>query len=247
MTLLVWKKKIADDLPKIMKENKQMENLTPDLLSSIIDSMVTMTKNSLIKISTKITTILLKKITEQTHNELQNIVTIPRAYRLTGIDVDKKPMPYVQNLLNPVTSFYSAYAPFINQETWQEVWLKEILTNLIEKYIEMANQLLTTERKKEAIISRVNKTKGSVALTRASMSDTDKMTLQLILDIRHFLVLLSKFGINGDHFPPFQRLWALVSDSQHVCMREWLARCGRWVAGWRVEAGGEVMLSEMGI
>jgi len=67
-------------------------------------------------------------------------------------------MAYVNNLLNPILSFYNSYSDYVDKEKWQGVWLQEILTHLIEKYIEMANQLLTSERQKDAIINKVNKT-----------------------------------------------------------------------------------------
>jgi len=223
-------KKIVQHLPKIITKNKQTENLTPDLLVSLTDAIVSMSTSTLSQINGKISTIILKRITEQTQNELQNIVTIPRAYRLTGKGVANKPMAYVNNLQNPILSFYSSYSDYLDKEKWQEVWLQEILTNLIEKYIEMANQLLTSERQKDAIISKVNKTQkshagtggvvapGAAASTAPTvLSDTDKMTLQLILDIQHFSSqLLRNFNINSDIYPPFQKLWSLVSDSQHL-------------------------------
>uniref|UniRef100_A0A6B2KZ62 COG complex component COG2 C-terminal domain-containing protein n=1 Tax=Arcella intermedia TaxID=1963864 RepID=A0A6B2KZ62_9EUKA len=208
---------IETRLPQMISQNKQMELLSPSVVESMISSLVAMTCKTLVGISQSLSGAVQKKLIVLCQAEIQNIVTIPRAYRLTGKNVMNQPMPYVNSLLAPLFSFQKTHSQLIEKEKWK-IWLRSVLNPVIEKYIESASQILAGERQKEVILSKLpKKQQVNAAPKLLNLSDTDKMTLQLILDIKHFFNLL-KNNLSLDHLQleTCQRLWNIVADSQHL-------------------------------
>ncbi|KAJ9508887.1 hypothetical protein QJQ45_028206 [Haematococcus lacustris] len=78
------------------------------------------------------------------------------------------------------------------------------------RYQALAEELLTTVRKTESSLKRLKKAQQADAGDGSAMSDSDKITLQLHLDVAEFGQQLVRFGVQPEQLEAYRRLQGAV-------------------------------------
>jgi len=184
--------------------------LPPELANTVKDGFVESChelQNVLPLIEELITSHIIKKCVES----LQPLRGIPATYRMTNKPVPNKPSYFVNNLVFPVEELLKHADRFLH-ETNKVSWVKNILTAVTHKYLEMTAELLSTLRKSEALIKKM--VKKQQQSNSGTMSDMDKIYVQLFLDVEAFGAQLEKFGIDVQTLDPYKQLVTCVSKSK---------------------------------
>ena len=177
--------------------------------------------NSLYELQLVLIDFIVKYETEKCTSHLKSVSDIPRLYRRTNREAPKTPSMYVGLAVEVISEFRHAYANKARPVRQRELigrCMQSIVDSLCIKYQAIANDLLESVRMMEDSLKRLQQFKRqsnrSLANMTASgsMSDDDKIRLQLYLDIVEFGRLLeSKFdGYRGE--ANYDALYKLVED-----------------------------------
>jgi hypothetical protein len=75
----------------------------------------------------------------------------------------------------------------------------------------LAEELLTTVRKTESSLKRLKKAQAQAEDGAGAMSDSDKIALQLHLDVAEFGQQITKFGLTPSALPAYVKLQEVVA------------------------------------
>jgi hypothetical protein len=159
------------------------------------------------------------KIQQIIINECSEILVLLRGitatYRMTNRQIPIKPSPFAPKITQPLLKFIqnTSSINYLSSKKQQE-WIYFILENLTIKFFEMTNELLSTLHSTDAVIAKF--TKKSQISKNITLSDTDKIYVQLYLDVNEFQSQLVKFGIQTNNFQAFQNLFNFVSIGKKV-------------------------------
>lgn len=145
---------------------------------------------------------------------MQNIAV---NYRMTRKPAPTAPSNYVEHITGPVKRFLSEhsadeYAPF----------LPTVVDKLSAQYLASVASLLETVRRMDTVIQRrvrnkkadENSSDHPHSSRRAATSDSDKIMLQLYLDIVKFGEEVRSFGLDPLEFEGFRALKSEVSVAE---------------------------------
>jgi hypothetical protein len=96
---------------------------------------------------------------------------------------------------------------------------RDVITNVNVRYNTLAEELLTTVKKTESSLKRLKKTRpgeeaAAGAAGAAAMSDSDKICLQLCLDVQEHGRQIAKFGLAAEQLESFSQLLATVTPPE---------------------------------
>lgn len=98
---------------------------------------------------------------------------------------------------------------------------REVIDSVNTRYGSLAAELLTTVKKTESSLKRLKKTRPGEAAgpdsagvaAAAGMSDSDKICLQLFLDVQEHGRHISKFGLDPEELASYRQLLATVTPA----------------------------------
>jgi len=139
---------------------------------------------------------------------------ITATYRMTTKGPPTRHSHYVTGVLAPLRavldSEHLAHGPG-GASVAQQVALAVVET-VSARYQALATELLATVRKTESSLKRLKKTSAAEG-DGGAMSDSDKIGLQLYLDVQEYGAQVAKFGLQPDSLPGYQKLLASVVPS----------------------------------
>jgi hypothetical protein len=95
---------------------------------------------------------------------------------------------------------------------------RDVISNVNVRYNALAEELLTTVKKTESSLKRLKKTRpgeeAAAAAGAAAMSDSDKICLQLYLDVQEHGRQIAKFGLAAEQLDSFSQLLATVTPPE---------------------------------
>ncbi|KAL4584795.1 hypothetical protein LXL04_009405 [Taraxacum kok-saghyz] len=178
----------------ILQGGQSLKDLIPSVIDSIIETLV-----------------------EKSNEELKQLHGIVAAYRLT-----KKPPPvrhshYVSGVLRPLKVF-------VEGERAGRYLTREMKDKLIEgaavkitgRYNDMAADIVNTARKTETSLKRIRqgaqrRAGASSDISDHNVSETDRICMQLFLDIQEYGRNLGGLGVEAAKIPAYGSLWQLVA------------------------------------
>jgi hypothetical protein len=101
----------------------------------------------------------------------------------------------------------------------RQTWCLLICRTVTLNYVSMVRDMLTSLRKTEDSLKKLKKTQRKEMMTLAtskenvqtsSLTDEEKILLQLSLDIKTFGVQLEGFDVNMNDFEPYRELQSLL-------------------------------------
>ncbi|PWA58699.1 hypothetical protein CTI12_AA393830 [Artemisia annua] len=178
----------------ILQGGKSLKDLVPSVIDSIIDTLA-----------------------EKCSEEVQQLQGIVAAYRMT-----KKPPPvrhshYVSGVLRPLKVFLDGEraTTYLTEDTKGKL-VQGAAFKITGRYYELAADTVNTARKTETSLQRIRQ--GARARHGASsdtsghnVTETDKICMQLFLDIQEYGRNLATLGVEAANIPSYTSLWQLVA------------------------------------
>ncbi|CAN6464834.1 unnamed protein product [Victoria cruziana] len=180
----------------ISQSAKKLEDLAPAVMDTMIDTLV-----------------------EKSVEDLRQLKGITATYRMTNKPPPVRHSPYVSGVLRPLKSFLEGEkAVFLNEDARRAllVGAAEKITN---RYNELAGELVSVARKTESSLLRIRqgaqrRAGASSDASENNISDTDKICMQLFLDIQEYGRNLAAFGVVAAEIPAYRSLWQCVAPQE---------------------------------
>ncbi|KDP30933.1 hypothetical protein JCGZ_11309 [Jatropha curcas] len=185
----------------ILRGGKSLNDLVPLAINAIIEAIV-----------------------DKAVEDLRQIKGITATYRMTNKPLPVRHSPYVSGVLRPLKVFLDGdrAVTYLTKETRNDLLLGAA-TEITGRYYELAAELVSVARKTESSLQRIRqgaqrRAGASSDVSDQSVSDTDKICMQLFLDIQEYGRNLSALGVEAANIPAYRSLWQCVAppDRQTV-------------------------------
>ncbi|CAN7114444.1 hypothetical protein HID58_008823 [Brassica napus] len=161
---------------------------------------------------------IIEVIVDKSVEELSQLKGIAATCMMSNKPLPIRHSPYVVGLLRPLKAFLEGDKArhYLTHETREELLLGT-LTEMTRRYYELAAGRLSDARKTETYLqkSRQNAQKraGAAAsgVTDHNVSGTEKMCMQLFLDLQEYGRNISALGLNPADIEPYCSLWKCVA------------------------------------
>ncbi|KAI3727038.1 hypothetical protein L1987_66846 [Smallanthus sonchifolius] len=178
----------------ILQGGKSLKELVPSVIDSIIETLV-----------------------EKSNEELKQLHGIVAAYRMT-----KKPPPvrhshYVSGVLRPLKVFLDGErATTLLTEDIKGKLVQGAAFKITGRYHELAADIVNTARKTETSLQRIRlgaqrRAGASSDVSEHNVSETERICMQLFLDIQEYGRNLATLGVEAAKIPAYCSLWQLVA------------------------------------
>ncbi|XP_010536632.1 PREDICTED: conserved oligomeric Golgi complex subunit 2 [Tarenaya hassleriana] len=172
-------------------------------------------KNVLPSVSSTIIEVIVDKSVE----DLRQLKGITATYRMTNKPLPTRHSPYVTGILRPLKAFLDGdkASNYLTPETRQELLLGTV-TEITRRYYELTSDLVNVARKTESSLQRIRqgaqrRAGASSDVSDHNISDTDKMCMQLFLDIQEYGRNLAAVGVKAADIPAYRSLWQCVAPA----------------------------------
>eukprot|EP00884_Botryococcus_braunii_P005660 jgi/Botrbrau1/15095/Bobra.0255s0008.1 len=140
---------------------------------------------------------------------------ITATYRMTTRPLPSRPSHYVGGILGPLRTFLDAEPAKLLREAAVAELSAGTVDTVARRYASMAVRMLETLRKTESSLKRLKKNRTvEPAADGSQLSDIDKISLQLFLDVEEFGRQAAKFGVVPADLPGYQELWRNVAPPE---------------------------------
>jgi len=195
----------------IMSKISNLDNMRNALKNNVKSALEDLT-SLLPFIQDKICSILIKNCSDIIINMIKNI---PTMYRRTNKEPPTKPSIWVATIFQSLHTFLEQYKSM--DEEIKKQWCNRIVTDVTICYSACVNDTLKAVRELEGSLKRLKKVKkggfnasnsslNSFFGNKETMSDEDKIRLQMELDIQQYGEELKKLGIDISTNPEYSDL-----------------------------------------
>ncbi|XP_075144620.1 conserved oligomeric Golgi complex subunit 2 [Haematobia irritans] len=202
-------------MPKLQQNQL---NLIKNAVSKSFDDMKNTFSENLIKIQQALVDNLVQECGPE---NVKQVNDLPRLYRKTNRDVPTRCSSYVDHILKPLKTFKEEFCGKMLDETIVRSILEQVLNRITADYMVVVKEVLTSVQKTEESLRRLRNLKGqqsalSTSSNSTTMSDDDKIRLQLRVDISSWTNELSKLGFMPTDVAQLLELNNLVEESIKV-------------------------------
>ncbi|XP_028765079.1 conserved oligomeric Golgi complex subunit 2 [Neltuma alba] len=181
----------------ILQGGKSLKDLEPLVIKTVVESLV-----------------------EKSVEDLRQMKGITATYRMTNKPLPVRHSPYVSGVLRPLKAFLDGKraATYLASEARNKV-LTGAATEITDRYYELAADLVNVARKTESSLQRIRQgaqqRRGGASsdVSDQNVSDTDKICMQLFLDIQEYARNLSALGVDAVSIPSYRSLWQCVAPA----------------------------------
>ncbi|KAI9079465.1 hypothetical protein K1719_038547 [Acacia pycnantha] len=157
---------------------------------------------------------VVESLVEKSVEDLRQMKGITATYRMTNKPLPVRHSPYVSGVLRPLKAFLDGEraATYLASEARNKV-LVGAATEITDRYYELAADLVNVARKTESSLQRIRQgaqqRRGGTSsdVSDHNVSDTDKICMQLFLDIQEYARNLSALGVDAVIIPSYRSLW----------------------------------------
>ena len=182
-----------------------------------------------------LTALIVEHISGKCKGHLKQVSDIPRLYRRTNKELPNKPCNYMTAMLAPLDAFFQEQKPLLADARGKaglREWLAKIFDAITAKYLENVSEVLEAVQKMEESLKRLKRVRdtrrvggggggggaGAVAGTedggRGTISDDDKIRLQLYLDVCFFLGRMERvYGVKEGEVEKAGELRKVVEEA----------------------------------
>ncbi|XP_015595629.1 conserved oligomeric Golgi complex subunit 2 isoform X2 [Cephus cinctus] len=155
---------------------------------------------------------VVKELLSQSAVHLKQVSDIPRLFRRTKRDIPTKPCAYVNNALNPLSTFHTDYKTVIPKAVSH--WIHLTLSSLTVQYLSSVTDVLTSVQKTEESLKRLKKIRDKSAGMSPSegkgISDDAKIRIQLEIDVYGYKNMIETLDADISNVPHLQDLIHVV-------------------------------------
>ncbi|OIT33781.1 PREDICTED: conserved oligomeric Golgi complex subunit 2 [Nicotiana attenuata] len=181
----------------ILQGGKTLKDLLPIVMNAIIETIV-----------------------EKSVEDLRQLKGITATYRMTNKPLPVRHSPYVSGVLRPLKEFLDGEraATCLTSEIRNEL-LQGAALEITGRYNELATDLVNMSRRTESSLQKLRlgaqrRAGASSDVSDQNLSDTDKICMQLFLDIQEYARSLSSLGVDAASIPPYRSLWQCVAPAE---------------------------------
>lgn len=128
---------------------------------------------------------------------LVSVKAIAGKYRMTNKPPPDSASPYVENIVLPLRSFLAQHNKLIQPFAPQGEWSANLLEDIASSFLIQVQSLMETVKQMDNALQRRSKIRTAGANTN-SMTDSDKIALQVSLDVKAFGYELKSLGVEPD-------------------------------------------------
>ncbi|XP_010464008.1 PREDICTED: conserved oligomeric Golgi complex subunit 2-like [Camelina sativa] len=166
-----------------------------------------------------VTKTIIEVIVDKSVEGLRQLRGITATFMMPNKPLPVRHSPYVIGLLRPLKDFLEGDKArhYLTHETKEELLLGTV-TEISRRYYELAAELVSEARKRETVLQKhrqnAQKRAGAASsLSDQNVSETDKMCMQLFLDLQEYGRNISELGLNPADIPPYCSLWQCVAPA----------------------------------
>ncbi|XP_042426787.1 conserved oligomeric Golgi complex subunit 2-like isoform X2 [Zingiber officinale] len=176
----------------ILQAGRTLEDLLPSVLDTMIEAIV-----------------------EKSVEDLRQLKGVTATYRMTN-KLPVRPSPYVSLILRPLKVFFEGELMKFLTKDAQNQLLHGATEKITTRYYELASDTVNVARKTESSLLRLRQgAQRRVGATSDAqdnnISDTEKICMQLFLDIQEYGRNLSAMGVEATEISAFRSLWQCVA------------------------------------
>lgn len=207
----------VDDTLNKRDEDGTLEMSDTEMSILISDSFKQLRDRFRALVSMIIKNIMTTTISNRCTDVLRQLRGITATYRMTNKPPPSRPSPYTSSILRPLIDFMNGSGYKNITDRGGEDLKNGVLSRVCYRFYVMTEELIETIKKTESSLRKLKNRGNSVtddSGTGTNMSDTDKICLQLLLDVKEFAKQAKdKVGIdveNGNE--EFSKLWSVVCE-----------------------------------
>ncbi|KAL0429600.1 UNVERIFIED_CONTAM: Conserved oligomeric Golgi complex subunit [Sesamum radiatum] len=162
---------------------------------------------------------IVENLVEKSVEDLRQMKGITATYRMTNKPLPVRHSPYVSSVLRPLKAFLDGEraATYLTSELRKEL-VQSAANEITRRYYELAAELVSVARKTESSLQKIRlgaqRRAGATSdVSDQNISDTDKMCMQLFLDIQEYGRNLASLGVDAADIPAYRSLWQCVAPS----------------------------------
>lgn len=147
---------------------------------------------------------------------LSAVKAIAGRYRMTNKPPPDSPSPYVESTLRPLRDMMKTHQEYLNalDDNWRFQWQLHVVEAVTLTFCEQVRLLMETVRQMDSALLRRSKMRTTAAASsNTGMGDSQKISLQLTLDVEAYGAQVKGFGINPTDLPSYVELTALITPS----------------------------------
>jgi len=157
---------------------------------------------------------VINHLTKKGIDHLQPLLGVTTTYRLTDKQVPTRANFYVSDVVSSLETFVNSHGKTIPDPILHD-WSLTVLRDVTYRYEEMVSDTLSNVHKTQVLLSKMVKKKQQTKGDDGAMSDIDKISLQLFLDVTKYgLLLKDKLHVDPSTFPPYALLLSRVSAGE---------------------------------
>ncbi|CDH54964.1 conserved oligomeric golgi complex subunit 2 [Lichtheimia corymbifera JMRC:FSU:9682] len=194
----------------------------PDVdLSMLRESMDTILDELAMATVAEIQFRVVRIVSRRCSEALNHVPDISGQYRYTNKPPPTEPSAFISKIFQPYTEFTEQNTTWIDSDK-QELWGRLIAENVVNRYMTSISDLLTSLRKMENSLKKIKKSKKSTQSSLLNqqpgrtMSDEDKIRLQILLDVRQLGEELSSLSIDKHAFKLYGKLYEIVKPFESL-------------------------------
>ncbi|KAK7389194.1 hypothetical protein VNO78_24029 [Psophocarpus tetragonolobus] len=195
-----------------------LSSCSPDVLELIRQSIL-LGSQSLKSLEPLVIKAVVESLVEKSVEDLRQMKGITATYRMTNKPLPVRHSPYVSGVLRPLKVFLDGERAmrYLASETRNEILLCAA-TEITDRYYELAADLVSVARKTESSLQKIRQSAqrragASSDISDNNVSDTDKICMQLFLDIQEYARNLSVLGVEAVNIASYRSLWQCVAPA----------------------------------
>ncbi|KAJ1413281.1 hypothetical protein SESBI_19828 [Sesbania bispinosa] len=182
-----------------------LSSCSPDVLESVRQSIL-QGGQSLKSLEPLVIKAVVESLVEKSVEDLRQIKGITSTYRMTNKPLPVRHSQYVSGVLRPLKAFLDGErtARYLTNETKNEILLCAA-TDITDRYYEVTADVVSLARKTESSLQKIRQSAqrragASSDVADNNVSDTDKMCMQLFIDIQVSNSMILNISTNGNCF-----------------------------------------------
>ncbi|XP_011624936.1 conserved oligomeric Golgi complex subunit 2 isoform X1 [Amborella trichopoda] len=194
-----------------------LSSCSADVLSQVRQSISSAGKR-LVDLVPSIMDTMIEGLVEKSVEDLRQIKGIPTTYRMTNKPPPVRHSPYVSGVLRPLKAFLEGErAAYLASETKSKL-IHGAAERITGHYYEIAWDVVNVQRRTESSLQRLRQgaqRRGGASSDASdhNISDTDKICMQLFLDIQEYGRNLSTIGVQAADIPAYHSLWQCLAPT----------------------------------
>ncbi|KAK9117522.1 hypothetical protein Sjap_016469 [Stephania japonica] len=158
-----------------------------------------------------------ESLVEKSVEDLRQLKGITATYRMTNKPPPTRHSPYVSGVLRPMKVFLEGEraTKYLTKDARNELLLRAT-EEITDRYYDLASDLVNVARKTESSLQRIRqgaqrRAGASSDVSDNNISDTDKICMQLFLDIQEYGRNLAALGVSASNIASYRSLWQCVA------------------------------------